>query len=240
VGHVLGVVKAYSLDLKRVRWPVNFKSSGIKKYDGSTNLAEWFEVYQLAIKAARGDSYVRANYLLVYLSSSARTWLLGLPTGSVRSWNHLHWLFISNFRATCAWLGVNWDLASVVQKKGESLREYIQCFCNKRNVIPEVDDKSIMMFFKKGLRDSSLIRKLTINNPMISEQMFSIANRYALADEATLDTREQKELGHSGNDKKRKSDHSSNAVEHPHRHKEYRPRPSEFEGFLDHICIFHP
>jgi hypothetical protein len=48
------------------------------------------------------------------------------------------------------------DLASAVQKKGESLREYIQRFYNKRNVIPEVDDKSIVMFFKNGLRDSSL------------------------------------------------------------------------------------
>jgi hypothetical protein len=54
-------------------------------------------------------------------------------------------------------LGVDRDLASVVQKKGESPREYIQHFYNKRNGIPEVDDKSIMMLFDKGLRDSSLI-----------------------------------------------------------------------------------
>jgi hypothetical protein len=39
----------------------------------------------------------------------------------------------------------------MIQKKGESLRKYIQCFCNKRNIILEVDDKSIIMFFKKGL-----------------------------------------------------------------------------------------
>jgi hypothetical protein len=97
------------------------------------------------------------NYLLVCLSSSARTWLLGLPVGSVQSWNHLRRLFTSNFCATCARSGVDWDLASVVQKKGESLQEYIQHFCNKRNVIPEVDDNSIVMFFKKGLSDSSLI-----------------------------------------------------------------------------------
>jgi hypothetical protein len=66
-------------------------------------------------------------------------------------------LFTNNFHATCAWLGVDWDLASIVQKKGESLWEYIQRFCNKRNVILEVNDKSIVMFCKKGLRDASLI-----------------------------------------------------------------------------------
>jgi hypothetical protein len=85
---------------------------------------------------------------------------------------------------------IDWDLASVVQKKRESLREFIQQFCNKRNIIPEVDDKSIIMFFKKGVRDLSLIHKLIMKTPRTSEAMFAIANKYALAEEATLDTRE--------------------------------------------------
>jgi hypothetical protein len=50
-----GGLKAFSHDLKRVCWPLNFKPSGTKRYDGSTNLAEWLKVYQLSIKAAGGD-----------------------------------------------------------------------------------------------------------------------------------------------------------------------------------------
>jgi hypothetical protein len=80
------------------------------------------------------------------------------------------------------------------------------------------------MFFKKGLRDSSLICKLTMKNPRTLEQMLAIANKYTLTEEATLDTREQKkeELGHTdqpssskGDDKKRKVDRSVNVVEQP-------------------------
>jgi hypothetical protein len=112
--YILGGIKAYSLDLKRIQWLVNFKPSGIKKYDGSTNLTEWLKVYQLTIEAVGGDSYVMANYLPVCLSSSARTWLLGLLAGSVWSWNHLCRLFTSNFRATCVRLSVDGDLTSVV------------------------------------------------------------------------------------------------------------------------------
>jgi hypothetical protein len=103
------------------------------------------------------------------------------------------------------------------------------------------------MFFKKGLKDSSLICKFAMKNPRTSKEMFAIANKYALAEEVTLNTREQKELGHTdqpssskGHDKKRKADHPVNAMEQPRRHKEYRPRPGEFESFLDRICIFHP
>jgi hypothetical protein len=106
------------------------------------------------------------------------------------------------------------------------------------------------MFFKKGLRDPSLIRKLTMKNPRTLEAMFAITNKYALAEEATLDTREQKKEKDSshvdqpssskGHDKKRKVDRFFNVVEWPRCNKEYRPRPVEFEGFLHRICIFHP
>jgi hypothetical protein len=46
------------------------------------------------------------------------------------------------------------------------------------------------MFFKKGLKDSSLIHKLTMKTPRILEEMFTITNKYTLAKEVTLDTRE--------------------------------------------------
>jgi hypothetical protein len=50
-GHNEGGIKPFSRDLKRVCWPPNFKSSGIEKYDGFTNPAEWLKVYQLTIEA---------------------------------------------------------------------------------------------------------------------------------------------------------------------------------------------
>jgi hypothetical protein len=59
----------------------------------------------------------------------------------------------------------------------QQLREFIQCFCNKRNIIPKVDDKYIIIFFKKGLKDSSLICKLTIKNPRTSEEMLAPETR---------------------------------------------------------------
>jgi hypothetical protein len=98
--------------------------------------------------------------------------------------------------------------------------------------------------------DSSLIHKLVMKNPRTSEEMLAITNKYVMAEEGTLDIREQKkdnELGHSdqpstskSHDKKRKVDLFVANVERSRRNKEYRPRPNEFEGFLDRIYIFHP
>jgi hypothetical protein len=43
------------------------------------------------------------------------------------------------------------------------------------------------MFFKKGLTDLSLIRKLGMKNPRTFEEMLAIAHKYAMAEETTLD-----------------------------------------------------
>ena len=83
--------------------------------------------------------------------------------------------------------------------------------------------------------------------------MLEIANKYALAEEATLGARDLKkdkksshqELGSSkSQDKKRKLERMVANVEssdRPRRFKpEYRPKPGEFNAFLDGKCIFHP
>jgi hypothetical protein len=70
--------------------------------------------------------------------------------------------------------------------------------CNKRNIIIEFDDKSIITFFKKGLMDSSLICRLAMMNPRTSEEMLAITNKYTLAEEVTRETRVQKKEMDSG------------------------------------------
>jgi hypothetical protein len=123
-----------------------------------------------------------------------------------------------------------------------------QCCTEEGRVPLEVNDKSIIMFFKKGLRDSYLIHKLTMKNPKTSEDKLAITNKCTLAKEATIYTKEQKrdkESGHSdqldtskSQDKRRKMDCSVVNIERPHCNKEYQPRLGEFEGFLDQIYIF--
>jgi hypothetical protein len=42
-------------------------------------------------------------------------------------------------------------MASVIQKNGESLREFMQRFCSKRNIIPEVDDSQLSCSSRRDL-----------------------------------------------------------------------------------------
>uniref|UniRef100_J3N7U6 Uncharacterized protein n=1 Tax=Oryza brachyantha TaxID=4533 RepID=J3N7U6_ORYBR len=50
-----------------------------EKYDGSVNLAEFFQMYSTIIEAAGGDDRVMANFFPMVLKGQACAWLMNLP-----------------------------------------------------------------------------------------------------------------------------------------------------------------
>nr|AAT77321.1 putative polyprotein [Oryza sativa Japonica Group]AAV31327.1 putative polyprotein [Oryza sativa Japonica Group] len=165
-------VAAFTSDLRRVDWPAGFKPTGIEKYDGTTNPESWLTIYGLAICAAGGDSKAMANYLPVVLADSARSWLHGLPCGTIGSWG------------TFERPGTQFDLYNVVQKCGESLRDYIRRFSEQRNKISDITDDVIIAAFTKGIRHDDLVGKFGRKPPRTVKQMFEKANEYAKAEDA--------------------------------------------------------
>jgi len=65
-----------------VAWPHNFRPHLPEKYDGTTNPAEFLQVYITVITAAGGNDAVMASYFHVALTGPARTWLMNLSPGS--------------------------------------------------------------------------------------------------------------------------------------------------------------
>nr|CAH66280.1 OSIGBa0116O04.2 [Oryza sativa] len=159
-----------------VDWPAGFKPTRIEKYDGTTNPESWLTVYGLAIHAAGGDNKAMANYLLVALANSARSWLHGLPRGTIGSWAELRDHFIANFQGTFERPGTHFDLYNVIQKSGESLRDYIRCFSEQRNKISDITDDVIIAAFTKGIRHEDLVGKFGRKPPKTVKQMFEKAN----------------------------------------------------------------
>ncbi|XP_066160083.1 uncharacterized protein [Oryza sativa Japonica Group] len=125
-----------------------------------------------------------ANYLPVALADSARSWLHGLPCGTIRSWAELRDHFIANFQGTFERPGTQFDLYNIVQKSGESLRDYIRCFSEQRNKISDITDDVIIAAFTKGIRHEDLVGKFGRKPPRMVKQMFEKANEYAKAEDA--------------------------------------------------------
>nr|CAH66219.1 OSIGBa0157N01.5 [Oryza sativa] len=244
-------VAAFTNDLRRVDWPAGFKPTGIEKYDGTTNPESWLTVYGLAIRAAGGDSKAMANYLPVALADSAWSWLHGLPRGTIGSWAELRDHFITNFQGTFERPGTQFDLYNVIQKSGESLRDYIRRFSEQRNKISDITDDVIIVAFTKGIRHEDLVGKFGRKPPKTVKQMFEKANEYAKAKDAIIASKQsgptwksKKDVPTTGGggsdnhkDRKRKPEELVATTTHSSRQ---RSRVNTFDKIMNSQCPHHP
>jgi hypothetical protein len=244
-------VAAFTNDLHRLDWPVGFKPTGIEKYDGTTNPESWLTVYGLAIRAAGGDSKAMANYLPVALADSARSWLHELPRGTIGSWAELRDHFIANFQGTFERPGTQFDLYNVVQKSGESLRDYIRRFSEQRKKISDITDDVIIAAFTKGIRHGDLVGKFGRKPPRTVKQMFEKTNEYAKAEHAITASKQ------SGTTWKPKKDTPTAGGSGSNNHKDRKRKPKElvattspssrqrsrvntFDKIMNSQCPHHP
>ena len=107
-------------ELREVTWPHKFRPDLPEKYDGSINPEEFLQIYTTAIRAAGGSPEVMANYFLVALKGTARSWIMNLPRDSIASWRALCREFIANFSGTCARPGTSNDLHNIREKGGRA------------------------------------------------------------------------------------------------------------------------
>nr|CAD40917.1 OSJNBa0088K19.3 [Oryza sativa Japonica Group] len=145
--------RAFVASLRNVRWPPRFRPTIAEKYDGSVNPAEFLQVYTTGIEAAGGDDRVMANFFPMALKGQARGWLMNLPPASVHSWEDLCQQFTMNFQGTYPRPGEEADLHAVQRRDDESLRSYIQRFCQVRNTIPCIPAHAVIYAFRGGRRD---------------------------------------------------------------------------------------
>jgi hypothetical protein len=100
----------------------------LEKYDGSVNPTEFLQIYSTSILIAGENEAMMANYFLVALTGTTRSWLMNLPEGSLTSWGELCRQFTANFESTYARLGNEVDIHVGQQHPGESLWSFIQQF----------------------------------------------------------------------------------------------------------------
>jgi hypothetical protein len=79
------------------------------------------------------------------------------------------------------------DLTAVHQYKGETLRQYIQCFSQMRNKIPRISNEEVISAFSTGVSDIKMREKLSVNDELTSVvRLFEITDRCAKAEEGRL------------------------------------------------------
>nr|AAV59295.1 putative polyprotein [Oryza sativa Japonica Group] len=176
--------RAFVASLRNVRWPPRFWPTIAEKYDGSVNPAEFLQVYTTGIEAAGGDDRVMANFFPMALKGQARGWLMNLPPASVHSWEDLCQQFTMNFQGIYPRPGEEADLHAVQRRDDESLRSYIQRFCQVRNTIPCIPAHAVIYAFRGGVRHNCMLEKIASKEPQTTAELFQLADRVARKEEA--------------------------------------------------------
>jgi hypothetical protein len=68
---------------------------------------------------------------------------------SIRSWDDLKKVFTENYMATCEQPSTKYDLEKLHQTSEESLHDFIMCFSETRNSIPNISDGEAITFTKE-------------------------------------------------------------------------------------------
>jgi hypothetical protein len=112
-----------------------------------------------------------ASYFHVALTGAARTWLMNLTPGSIRSWGEFCAQFTANFAGAYQQHGVEAHLHAVRQQPGETLRTFISRFTKVRGTIPRIS------------RDEKMLEKLATHQVETVTTLFALADKCARAAE---------------------------------------------------------
>jgi hypothetical protein len=120
--------------VRRTRVPKGFKlPHDQQKYDGSQEPALWLSDYLQAVQILGGTRATAMQSLQLHLTGAARSWLSTLPNDSIGSWGELESQFTRNFCSTYKRPASIEEVKTCIQRKGKTLRSYIQRWSIIRN-----------------------------------------------------------------------------------------------------------
>jgi hypothetical protein len=139
------------------------------------------QIYSTSIFVAGGDEVIMANYFLIALTGTVRSWLMNLPEGTLTSWQELCHQFTANFKSAYTRSGNETNLHAVRQCLGESPCSFIQWFSQVRNTIPHISNASVVVMFYQGVRDEKILEKLATHSIQDVTKLFRLAGKCAKA-----------------------------------------------------------
>jgi hypothetical protein len=155
-----------------------------EKYDGSQEPILWLSDYLQAVEILGGTRATTMQSLQLHLTGAARSWLNTLPNDSIGNWGELEDQFARNFRSTYKRPASLEEIKSCVQKKGETLRSYIQRWSVIKNSAEDVSDERAIDVFSSGLRCSDLVEEIGRTRPRTVSELLEVANRFVDGEDA--------------------------------------------------------
>jgi hypothetical protein len=171
--------------VRKTRVPKGFKlPHDQQKYDGSQEPTLWLPDYLQAVQILGGTKATAMQSLQLHLTGAARSWLNTLPNESIGSWGELESQFTRNFCSTYKRPASLEEVKACVQRKGETLRSYIQRWSVVKNSAEDISDERATDAFSAGLHRSDLVEEIGRTRPTIVAELMEEANKFADGEDA--------------------------------------------------------
>ncbi|VFQ71916.1 unnamed protein product [Cuscuta campestris] len=123
-------------------YPQGFKMPFVKRYDGELDPQEHINNYVQVIIAVDASDALMCRCFLQTVDSKVADWVNHVPAGSIRTWDELGLRFLEHFAGNCHPKKHFTHLASVRQKHGESLKNFLIRWRKESREVEGTDDKS--------------------------------------------------------------------------------------------------
>ncbi|CAH9071149.1 unnamed protein product [Cuscuta europaea] len=149
-----------------VEIPRKFAASSMRLFDGTTDPLEHVAQYKQQMLATSVRPEQREACMCrafgTTLTWPVLTWFVNLPNEGVSSFAELVNLFNQQFASSRVLEKQTSDIYRVVQKRNESLRDYLHRFNKEKVPIPRCDIPTVIEAFRRGLyEDSELYHERT-------------------------------------------------------------------------------
>jgi hypothetical protein len=135
--------------------------------------------YLQAVQILGETRAIAMQSLQLHLTGAARSWLNTIPNDSIGSWGELESQFARNFHSTYKRLVSLEEIKSCMQRKGKTLRSYIQRWSIIKNSAEDVSDERAIDAFSAGLRHSDLVEEVGRTRPRMVSELMEVPNRFA-------------------------------------------------------------
>jgi len=119
----------YPLEWDSVPYPLKFKPPMLYTYDGKSSPNQHIYYFRSQTGNVIDNDTIMARLFISTLKREAFDWFRSLPPGFINSWIDFETRFLSRFYEDDTEVTMD-KILSTLQKKGESVRDYIESFKN--------------------------------------------------------------------------------------------------------------
>ena len=146
----------FSWEIRKARLPEGFKLPTIKAYEGKSNPQDHVDHFNDLMELHLVSDMAKCRVFAVILIGSAKKWLMAVLVGSISSWQQLSASFLQHFQVTKRFVVPLAHLGNVKQKKGETLKSYINHFNETSSFVMWSPDDGILAHLTNGVLPKTL------------------------------------------------------------------------------------